>query len=153
MKFWSKIRFRTAPESNRWTFDSARGRASGQDIAVLLRNVSIVAPRQPAERVKQAAGTWSDNCSDLSRIAQDRGNVKVLTKEKCQVLAERNGWSIERAKGFVDGETCRARGKKPSKYALIGIDEYSLGFRAGYYERRNGTPRSTDVPRTSDSAQ
>jgi hypothetical protein len=65
--------------------------------------------------------------------------VKVLSKEKCQVLAERNGWSLERAKGYVDGEICRLRSKKPSKYALIGIDEYSLGFRAGYFERRNGT--------------
>jgi hypothetical protein len=76
--------------------------------------------------------------------------VKVLSKEKCQVLAERNGWSIERAKGFIDGEACRQRGRKPSRHAVVGIDEYSLGFRAGYYERRNGAatanlPRATDV--------
>ena len=79
------------------------------------------------------------------------GNVKVLSKEKCQVLAERNGWSLERAKGYVDGETCRLRSKKPSKYALIGIDEYSLGFRAGFYERRNGASVK-DVSRATDPA-
>ena len=152
MKHLSKLRFRAASETTHWTFDTARGRVNGQDVAVLLRNASIISS-PPSDKREQAAGNWSDNCKGPSRIVQDRGNVKVLTKEKCQVLAERNGWSIERAKGFVDGETCRARGKKPSKYALIGIDDYSLGFRAGYYERRNGTPRATDAPRTSDSAQ
>jgi hypothetical protein len=76
--------------------------------------------------------------------------VRVLTKEKCQAVAERNGWSMERAKGFVDGETCRLRGRKPSKYALVGIDEYSLGFRAGYYDRRNGAS-STSVSRATDA--
>jgi hypothetical protein len=39
--------------------------------------------------------------------------------------------------GYVDGEVSRWRGKLPSKVALVGIDEYCLGFRAGYFERRN----------------
>ena len=68
-------------------------------------------------------------------------NMKVLTKEKFKVLAETNGWSLDHAEGYVDGETCRRRGKTPSKYALIGIDEYCRGFRAGYFERQN--PAST----------
>ena len=63
--------------------------------------------------------------------------MKFLPKEKFRVLAERNGWSLEHAKGYVDGETFRLRGRRPSKYALVGIDEYCLGFRAGYYERRD----------------
>ena len=25
----------------------------------------------------------------------------------------------------------------PSKYALVGIDEYCAGFRAGYFDRQN----------------
>jgi hypothetical protein len=62
--------------------------------------------------------------------------MKVQSKEKFKVLAERNGWSLDHAQGFVDGESSRRRGKPPSKYALIGIDEYCLGFRAGYFERR-----------------
>jgi hypothetical protein len=65
----------------------------------------------------------------------------VLSKEKFKVLAEANGWSLDYAKGYVDGETFRLRGKSPSKYVQIGIDEYCLGFRAGYYERQN--PDST----------
>jgi hypothetical protein len=65
--------------------------------------------------------------------------MKVFSK--AQVLAERHGWSIARAEGFVDGEIARRRGTPPSTYARVGIDEYCLGFRAGYYERR--TSQST----------
>jgi hypothetical protein len=66
------------------------------------------------------------------------GKMKVLSK--VQVLADRYGWSIARAQGFVDGEMSRRRGAAPSIYASVGIDDYSLGFRAGYYER--GTSQS-----------
>ncbi len=67
--------------------------------------------------------------------------MKVLSK--VQVLAERNGWSTARAQGFVDGEMSRRRGAAPSTYARVGIDDYSQGFRAGYYER--GTPQSKGI--------
>jgi hypothetical protein len=63
--------------------------------------------------------------------------MKVLSKEKSKVLAEKHGWSLARAEGFVDGESSRRRRAKPSTYVQIGIDEYSLGFRASYYERQN----------------
>jgi hypothetical protein len=66
-----------------------------------------------------------------------RSSVKSLPKEKFKVLAEANGWSLEHARGYVDGQAFRLRGKQPSQYALVGIDEYCLGFRAGYYERRD----------------
>jgi hypothetical protein len=69
--------------------------------------------------------------------------VNILCREEFKVLREKNGWSHDHAKGFVDGETFRRRGKAPSKLALIGIDEYWLGFRAGYFERqRVGLTRS-----------
>ena len=63
--------------------------------------------------------------------------MEVLSKEKCKVLAESNGWSLDYAKGYVDGEAYRLRGRMPSQHVRIGIDEYCLGFRAGYYERHN----------------
>ena len=74
--------------------------------------------------------------------------MKVLSKEKFKVLAEANSWSLDYARGYVDGETFRLRGKKPSNYVLIGIDEFCLGFRAGYYERQNPTSRVSlpDLP-------
>ena len=67
--------------------------------------------------------------------------MKVLSMEKSKVLAARNGWSLAKAEGYIDGEIFRRRGKMPSMYAQIGIDEYCLGFRASYYERQN--PAST----------
>ena len=67
------------------------------------------------------------------------GNMKVLSK--VNVLAERNGWSIARAQGFVDGEMARRRGLPPSTYAQVGIDDYCLGFRAGFYERGTSQPK------------
>jgi hypothetical protein len=70
--------------------------------------------------------------------------MKILSEEKIKVLAERNGWSPSYAQGYVDGESHRRRGTTPSKYAQIGIDEYCLGFRAGFYERsRPGPARSS----------
>jgi hypothetical protein len=61
--------------------------------------------------------------------------MKVLSEEKTRVLAERNGWSLAYAEGFLNGEAFRRRGVPPSLYVRVGIDEYCLGFRAGYFER------------------
>jgi len=61
--------------------------------------------------------------------------MKIMSKEKSKMLAKQNGWSLARAEGFVDGERCRRLGLKPSTYTQVGIDEFSLGFREGYYER------------------
>lgn len=72
--------------------------------------------------------------------------MKVLSEEKIRVLAERNGWSPAYAEGYVDGESFRRRGSTPSKYAQVGIDEYPLGFRAGYYERRKPDLTGTAKP-------
>ena len=66
--------------------------------------------------------------------------MNVLSKEKSQVLSDRNGWSIDYARGFVDGEMNRRRGQSPTAYVFVGIDEYSLGFRAGYFERAPARP-------------
>jgi hypothetical protein len=67
--------------------------------------------------------------------------MKVVSK--VNVLAERNGWSVARAQGFVEGEMSRRRGGAPSTYAQVGIDDYSLGFRAGFYERGTSRPKDT----------
>jgi hypothetical protein len=71
----------------------------------------------------------------VSEKEESGGSMKVFSDEKIKVLAEKNGWSQTQAKGFVDGEASRRRGTAPSKYAQVGIDEYSLAFRAGYYGR------------------
>jgi hypothetical protein len=75
--------------------------------------------------------------------------MKVLFEEKIKVLVERNRWSRAYAQGYIDGENLRRRGSAPSKYAQIGIDEYSLGFRAGYYERATPSPTHSGRPDAS----
>jgi|SRR3954469_1762020 hypothetical protein len=70
--------------------------------------------------------------------------MKVLSK--VLVLAERNGWTTARAQGFVDGELARRRGAAPSIFARVGIDDYCMGFRAGYYVRSTSQPRDAATP-------
>ncbi|HEX9181720.1 MAG TPA: hypothetical protein VF876_00550, partial [Burkholderiales bacterium] len=66
--------------------------------------------------------------------------------EKTKLLAEKNGWSLAHAEGYVDGQAYRRRGMPPSKHAQVGIDEYSLGFRAGYYDRKAPDPVPSKSP-------
>ena len=84
-------------------------------------------------------GAYGRRAAAVPMMQSMGGNMKVLSK--VHVVAQRNGWSFSRAQGFVDGEMSRRRGAPPSIYARVGIDEYSLGFRAGYYERRTSQPR------------
>ena len=83
--------------------------------------------------------------------------MKVLSEERSKALAEKNGWSLACAEGYIDGESFRRRGTTPPKFTQIGIDEYSLGFRAGFYERnlpgltRPGNPEPPDEVRRSSS--
>jgi hypothetical protein len=62
-------------------------------------------------------------------------DMKRLSEEKLKVLAERYGWSIARAKGYVAGTATRRSGTVPSTYTLVGIDDYCQGFRAGFFVR------------------
>jgi hypothetical protein len=59
--------------------------------------------------------------------------MTISSKEKYKVLAEKYGWTLAHAQGYVDGERSRKRGESPSRYVMIGIDHYCLGFRAGYF--------------------
>jgi hypothetical protein len=59
----------------------------------------------------------------------------VQFKRKAQTLAEHLGWPLESAEGYVDGEGFRRRRRDPPENFLVGIDDYSLGFRAGFYGR------------------
>ena len=77
--------------------------------------------------------------------------MKSLARQKFRVLANTNGWSLAHAEGYVDGQTVRRRGKMPSKYALIGIDEYCVGFRAGYFDRRSAVTPGAGGPDSPES--
>ena len=59
--------------------------------------------------------------------------MKMLSGETVKVLAEQYGWTATYSEGYINGKSERRRGLVPSTFQLIGIDEYCLGYRAGYY--------------------
>jgi len=65
----------------------------------------------------------------------DGGRYNVKTNPMSERLETAYDWSPDRARGYADGVVCRMSGNRISKYVLVGIDEYSLGLRAGYYNR------------------
>lgn len=79
-------------------------------------------------------------------MVDSSGNMKVLAEEKVKLLVEASGCSPVFAQGYVEGEAHRRRGTLPSKYAQVGIDEYCLGFRAGFYDRKIPGPSRTANP-------
>ena len=49
---------------------------------------------------------------------------------------------LDYAQGVADGHACRRQGGSPSPYRLIARnDDYSAGFRAGFFERALERPR------------
>ena len=61
--------------------------------------------------------------------------MKVVSGKDLNALSEQYGFSIAHAEGYVEGEAFRSRGEAPSTYALVGIDDFAAGFRAGYFLR------------------
>lgn len=59
--------------------------------------------------------------------------MKILSEETVKVLADQYGWTATYSEGYINGKSARSRGLPPSTFQLIGIDEYCLGYRAGYY--------------------
>jgi hypothetical protein len=68
--------------------------------------------------------------------------MKLPSEEKLKRTAEKRGWSIARANGYLEGETHRRHGVLPSTYALVGMNDYCLGFRAGYFMRDKQSARA-----------
>jgi len=62
---------------------------------------------------------------------------KFLIKQNSGILAEQNGWSTAYTEGYLQGRYHQRLGKPPAAYMRVGIDEYPLGYRAGYFERIN----------------
>ena len=70
-------------------------------------------------------------------------STNSLVEERQRRLAEKNGWTINRAKGYYEGEATRAKGDLPSQYAMVGTDEHCRGYREGYFGRQAASTRST----------
>ena len=63
--------------------------------------------------------------------------MKTYTERKSSVIAENNGWSADFTEGYLKGEYSRRSSVKLSSYAMVGLDEYCRGLRAGYFERKS----------------
>ena len=68
-------------------------------------------------------------------ITELKSNVTSLSVEKFTTLAEQSGWSLAFAEGYISGQVERRRGSPLSSYLKVGVDEYAMGFRAGYFAR------------------
>jgi hypothetical protein len=78
--------------------------------------------------------------------------VKTYSELKSSVVAEKNGWSVDFAEGYLRGESSRRRSIKLSSYALVGLDDYCLGLRAGYFERKGPLPARGQAPAMREQA-
>lgn len=76
--------------------------------------------------------------------------MNIVSIEKFRMLADKNDWSPEYSQGYVDGEAFRKRGKQPSQFPLVGVDDYSLGFRAGYFERQGRISAGGERPEAKE---
>ena len=65
-----------------------------------------------------------------------------MTREECMTgqslarveeLSEEMGWSMDRAQGYIDGGASQQSGEDLAPSHRFGMDEYSKGFRTGYY--------------------
>ena len=75
--------------------------------------------------------------------------MKQVSTEKSQALVEEMGWTMERANGYVDGETYRRRGLEISTNHKIAMDEYAQGFRTGYYKQAYSVPSDENQETTT----
>jgi hypothetical protein len=64
-------------------------------------------------------------------------DLALLPNEKASALAKQMGWPIEYAEGYIAGQSCRRHGKRLASHFMVGLDNFALGFRTGYFERPN----------------
>ena len=59
-----------------------------------------------------------------------------------KISAQLNARSLTYAQGYFDGDRARMSGKAYTTYVMVGIDEYCLGFRAGYFANDRSLPNT-----------
>ena len=64
-----------------------------------------------------------------------RDTMNDFSIDRSKQLATEMGWTKERAEGYIDGEICGLRGREINFQQRMGMDEYSKGFRTGYYKQ------------------
>jgi hypothetical protein len=59
-----------------------------------------------------------------------------------KISVQLNSRSLTYAQGYVEGDLARMSGKAYTTYVMVGIDEYCLGFRAGYFANDRCLPNT-----------
>ena len=54
----------------------------------------------------------------------------------------KNSGSLAHVQGIDEGRLARMSGIVPTIYVMVGIDEYCLGFRAGYFANDRDLPNA-----------
>ncbi len=54
----------------------------------------------------------------------------------------KNSGSLAHAQGIDEGRLARMSGTVPTIYVMVGINEYCLGFRAGYFANDRDLPNA-----------
>ena len=98
----------------------------------------------------------NDRTLGLLQMGPPGNATKVASAKKLKLLSDRHGCSIAYAQGYLEGEVFRSRGELPSDYARVGIDDFAVGFRAGYFlrNRRRSVPLAAlNAKLVSDSSR
>ena len=84
----------------------------------------------------------NDRALGLLQMVPAGNATKVASAKKLKIVSDQYGCSIAYAHGYLEGEALRTRGAPASDYALVGIDDFAVGFRAGYFlrNRRRSAP-------------
>jgi hypothetical protein len=64
-------------------------------------------------------------------------DLTSLSNENSSALAKRMDWPIEYAEGYIAGQSCRRYGERLANHYMVGLDNFAVGFRTGYFERPN----------------
>ena len=79
--------------------------------------------------------------------------MDASSNEKARTIAEKMGWSLTRAEGYVEGQHYRQEGLKPTAYQKVGVDDYAKGFRAGFFEQANGSAAASGCDETGSRSE
>jgi len=77
--------------------------------------------------------------------------AELLSEKICRAVAEDNGWSPAYAEGYVWGQSLRLQDKTIESHALVGIDDWALGFRTGYFGQESQASSRLPVAGTSET--
>ena len=59
--------------------------------------------------------------------------MDASSSAKAKTIAEKMGWSLTQAEGYIEGQSYRRIGLRLTAYHKVGIDDYAKGFRAGFF--------------------